>query len=148
LTDISTVICQAAGWSLRPAGDPERVSFALDGGLLFEIFKPGDYDLFFQADLGSLPDDEVAADEKNRQLGLLAAGTFTTRRSVLALVDRRYLLFRRVNLREVDLEKLPDICAEFLNDLDWWRTNFPGSNSSFQTYGPTSSGPQMGGIRL
>ena len=129
LNEIITVICQAAGWSPREAGPSGSVSFALADGSLFEILKPDDWTLFFRADLGVRPEDETGADELARRLGALAAGAFSIRRSTLALADGRFRLHRRVDLRETALEGLPDICADFLNDLDWWRANYPAQDS-------------------
>ncbi len=122
-TDIAEILCAAAGWRQpEPDGDG-RLVFRLEGDLAWELVTPDDRTAVFLADLGACPEDRP--DDLCRRAGVMAAGAFPRRRSVLSLKDGRFRLHHTVNLALSPLEELPDQCAVFLNDCAWWRANWP-----------------------
>jgi hypothetical protein len=116
---MAEAVRRAAGWSRVPNVVDGAVEFSLKDGLAFKLFKLDGRLASFAANLGPSPDDEAEADDLARRLGQLAAAAFSRRRSILGLADGRYRLHLSFDLTNPDL--LPALCAEFLNDLDWWR---------------------------
>ncbi|MDR3205094.1 MAG: hypothetical protein LBV23_10205 [Deltaproteobacteria bacterium] len=123
LEDISAELCTAAGWQKNVTMRSDSVKFELEDGLSFTLKNFDNKTMAFEAPLGLLPEDKVEADELARKLCRLAAAASLRRRSILSLSNGQLALHLIYDTVATPLAQAPLSCAEFLNDLDWWRLN-------------------------
>jgi hypothetical protein len=120
LAEMAQTVRREAGWSEAPLEVEDGLQFDLTDALTFRLVKPSDRLAAFKADLGAWPSDENEADELARRAGRLAAASFSSRRSTFFSRGGRCGLHLAFDPDEADV---PGLCAEFLNDLEWWRRN-------------------------
>ena len=123
LSEMAETVRQSAGWAQTPQAADDSVEFRLAGGVCFKLTRRGDRLAFFSADLGPWPQEEAEADRLARRLAKLSAGVFGARGSVISAFDGRYGLHLPFDHVRAGLDGVPNLCARFLNDLDWWRLN-------------------------
>ena len=123
LLEMAQAIRQVAGWSRPPEDKDGSVDFHLNSGVSFRLVSHGPRLAAFMADLGPWPDDELEADKLARRLATLAAGSFNRRRSIVSITSGRRSLHLAFDPNQTERNAVPSLCADFLNDLDWWRLN-------------------------
>ena len=121
--EMAEAIRQAAGWSKVPRAVDGSVEFLLEGGASFKLTGRGESLALFSADLGPWPQDEAEADRLARRLARISAGVFGRRSSVVSVAFGRYGLHLSFDPKQASLDVVSNLCAGFLNDLDWWRLN-------------------------
>jgi hypothetical protein len=123
LLEMAEAVRLAAGWSRTPEIQDQAAVFHPADGPSFRLTRHGERLAAFSADLGPWPEDEGQADELARRVGRLAAGTFGRRASVASTSSGRWGLHLPFDPSRTAIGDVPDLCAGFLNDLDWWRRN-------------------------
>jgi hypothetical protein len=121
LQEAAQALSSATGWPLPAPDESGRRVFPLEG-MDFSLYSPDGRLLFFGFELSRL-DPEGDMNAQVRALAKRAAASMLGRKTVLSLKGDVACLHRECDLARLDMADIPDICADFLNDCDWWRLN-------------------------
>lgn len=123
MKNIIEIISRAAGWTEVPPDEEGGYHYFLEGGLDLDIRCPDDRCCVLSTVLEPAPssDQPEAAREHWLRLGLAACAVMNAQGSILAKKGEEVVLYRRLDLDELNEAEIVDEVRDFLNDQAWWR---------------------------